>query len=230
MMPVRPVFVHGWGFGPDFWAPVVAALGWTDAVMLDLGFLEGVHPASPERAVQQLRSVQAGGGAVLGVGHSLGFLWLAQHMGHATADRLVGINAFAAFAARESFISGVPVRVLQRMSRGLSGAPEKVLADFRTLCGAGESDRPPNAPNLRLGLDLLQEGDVRPLLADRAGQYHILAAGQDPVVSSAMTRDSFVAEEAVMWVDGGHLLPQTNEQVCAAFVQAVRKTMEQDAR
>ncbi|MFT8417892.1 MAG: alpha/beta fold hydrolase [Acetobacter sp.] len=229
-MSVQPVFVHGWGFGPDFWEPVVTALGWTDAVMLDLGFVEGANPASPALAAQQFLAVQARGGAILGVGHSLGFLWLAQHMAQSGTDRLVGINAFAAFAARQNFASGVPVRVLQRMLKGLSGAPEKVLSDFRSLCGMREGGCTPNISNLRLGLDLLIDADIRPLLANRGGQCHVLAARQDPVVSATMTQDSFAEGTAVEWVDGGHLLPQTDVRACVAFLQAARKMMEQNAR
>lgn len=229
-MPVQPVFVHGWGFGPGFWAPLVDALGWTDACMLDLGFLGQGATASPALAARCLQAVQAQGRAVLGVGHSLGFLWLAQHMALSAQDRLVGLNAFAAFAACGSFPSGVPVRVLQRMHKGLSGNPEEVLADFCSHCGTQVVQGTPNASNLSIGLDLLINGDVRPILAAKTGQYAILAARQDPVVSATMTEDSFVEEDAVQWVDGGHLLPQTNVRACVAFLQAARRAMEQDAK
>ena len=230
MRPVKPVFVHGWGFGSGFWAPVVDALGWTDALILDLGFLEGSAPASPMLAAQHLQAVQVPGEALLGIGHSLGFLWLAEHMALSPTDRLVGINAFAAFAARESFASGVPVRVLQRMLKGLSNTPEKVLADFYNLCGASGPSMAPCAPNLRDGLDLLLAGDARPALAAKAGQYGILAARQDPVATPAMTEQSFAGCAAVQWVDGGHLLPQTDVSACATFLQAARRTMEQDVQ
>ncbi|MDE7546810.1 alpha/beta hydrolase [Acetobacter fabarum] len=230
MRPVQPVFVHGWGFGPEFWAPVVAALGWTDALMLDLGFLEGPVPASPILAAQRLQAVQMQGRALLGVGHSLGFLWLAGHMALLPTDRLVGINAFAAFAARESFASGVPVRVLQRMLKGLSDTPEKVLADFYSLCGAPRTSMVPCVPSLRKGLDLLLAGDARPVLAAKAGHYGILAARHDPVATPAMTEESFAGCTAAQWVDGGHLLPQTHVSACAAFLQAARRTMEQDVK
>lgn len=230
MRPVQPVFVHGWGFGPDFWAPVQAALGWDDALTLDMGFVGQARPASCALAAQQMQAAQAQGTAILGVGHSLGFLWLAQHMDLSFANRLVGINAFAAFAARETFASGVPVRVLQRMLKGLANAPEKVLADFRGLCGAEEATRcGPNVPNLRIGLDLLLTGDVRSRLAHAAEPCRVLAARQDPIVSSAMTEDSFAHGADVHWIAGGHLLPQTHVQACAAFLQSARKTMEQDA-
>lgn len=230
MSPVKPVFVHGWGFGPEFWVPVVDALGWTDALILDLGFLEGSVPASPMLAAQLLQAVQVPGEALLGIGHSLGFLWLAEHMALSPTDRLVGINAFAAFAARESFASGVPARVLQRMLKGLSNTPEKVLADFYNLCGASGSSKVPCVPNLRDGLDLLLAGDARPALAAKAGQYDILAARQDPVATPAMTEQSFAGCAAVQWVDGGHLLPQTDVSACVTFLQAVRRTMEQDVQ
>jgi pimeloyl-[acyl-carrier protein] methyl ester esterase len=230
MRPVKPVFVHGWGFGPGFWALVVDALGWTDALVLDLGFLEGSGPASPMLAAQHLQAVQGPGEALLGIGHSLGFLWLAEHMALSPTDRLVGINAFAAFAARESFASGVPARILQRMFKGLSNTPEKVLADFYNLCGAPASGMVPCVPHLREGLDLLLAGDARPALAARAGQYGILAARQDPVATPAMTEQSFAGCAAVQWVDGGHLLPQTDVSACATFLQAARRTMEQDVQ
>ena len=229
-MPVQPVFVHGWGFGPDFWSPVQAALGWTDALMLDLGFVEQAHPASFARALQQLQAVQVPGRAVLGVGHSLGFLWLAQHMDFACASKVVGINALAAFAARETFACGIPARVLQRMLKGLSDTPEKVLTDFRNRCGAPPTGCAPGVPNLRLGLDLLLTGDVRSRLAQRAEYCHVLAARQDPLVSTAMTEESFAGLADIQWVEGGHLLPQTHVQACAAFLRAVRETMEQDAK
>ena len=164
------------------------------------------------------------------VGISLRFLWLTEHMALTATDRLAGINAFAAFAAREDFASGVPPRVLQRMLRGLSVTPEKVLADFYNLCGAPVTVATPCVPNLRTGLDDLQKGDVRPILASRAGQCSVLAARHDPVVSSSMTQDSFAGRATVLWEDGGHMLPQTHVQTCVAFLQAVRSSMEQDAR
>lgn len=228
MKGIQPVFVHGWGFGPDFWAPVISALGWTDACVLDLGFLGGGN-ASPLQAAQQLQALQAEGRPVLGVGHSLGFLWLAQHMAFASRDKLVGINAFAVFAARAGFASGVPVRVMQRMCKGLSTAPEKVLTDFRTLCGAQVAAEPPQTQNLCTGLEMLMSADARPVLAGRARQCVVLAARQDPVVSPAMTEESFVGGPPVQWMDGGHLLPHTHVKACVALLEGARKMMEQNA-
>lgn len=228
MSRVQPVFVHGWGFGPAFWTPLVTALGWTDACVLDLGFL-GAESGTPAQAAQQLQALQGAGQAVLGVGHSLGFMWLAGQMGLSATDRLVGINAFAAFAARTDFASGVPVRVLQRMLKGVSSTPEKVLADFRAVCGAPAVDGPLSPQNLRYGLDLLISGDVRPVMARKRAQCSVLAARQDPLVPPAMTEDSFAEGVAVQWTDGGHLLPQTNVGDCVAFLQAARRKMEQGA-
>ncbi|MFT8931487.1 MAG: alpha/beta fold hydrolase [Acetobacter syzygii] len=227
-MPVQPVFVHGWGFGPDFWTPLLAALGWTDACVLDLGFVgQGVNTHA--QAMAQVQAVQAQGRPMLGIGHSLGFLWLAQHMEFSRANRLVGINAFAAFAARPDFTAGVPARVLQRMVKGLSSRPEQVLADFRGLCGAGEVEQPFCIPNLQKGLELLVSGDVRSRLAGIPEQYCVLAARQDPVVSPAMTEESFAGGPGVQWLDGGHMLPHTHLQDCVAFLQDAREKMEQRA-
>lgn len=229
MRAVQPIFVHGWGFGPDFWSPVQKALGWDNALTLDLGFVEQAPPASFTRALQQLQAAQAPGRAVLGVGHSLGFLWLAQHMDLSPASQLVGINAFAAFAAQQTFSCGIPARVLQRMLKGLADTPEKVLADFRSRCGAQLSGSIPNVPNLHMGLDLLLTGDVRSRLAHSGVCCRVLAARHDPLVSTAMTEESFAGLAEVQWVAGGHLLPQTDVQACAAFLRAARRTMEQDA-
>ena len=227
MTEPRIVLVHGWGFGPEFWAPVVARLPGRAISVADLGF----YGQEGDMAVEPLRAFCQGGGPVLAVGHSLGFLLLATQVELPKGSFLAGINAFGRFAAGPDFSAGVAPRLLARMMRGLEQTPLRVVNDFRARCGASSLPEQTalNAPALASGLTLLCEGEARATLADMAGRMAVLAGENDPVVPKAMTVASLPKFVACRWSEGGHLLPQTAPETCATFVARCHQTMRKIA-
>ena len=225
MPQVCSVFLHGWGFGADFWQPVLDALNWTNTCAPDLGFV-GATGNTAEPTLDRLRQA---GRPVFAVGHSLGFLWLAGQAALPAGSMLVGVNAFGRFAAAPDFEQGVPVRVLQRMRRGLAADAGTVVDDFRKRCGA--TTLPvgvtPHTQALQHGLDLLITGDVRQSLRERAGHVHLLGGRQDGLVPPDMTEASVPQGVPLVWQEGGHLLPQTHPAECAAYLETIRQSMEQ---
>ncbi|MBB2156494.1 alpha/beta fold hydrolase [Gluconacetobacter diazotrophicus] len=203
------LFVHGWGFTPDFWQPVQDRLGRQDAVRLDFGFFgPACMEARPARPY-------------VAVGHSLGALWLLLHRPAACLG-MVLINGFARFGAAADYRQGVPARVIDRMVQGLDHNADGVVATFRDRAGIGTP--PPGAADpdrLARALAILRDADARPLLAspDALPPVAVLAGRVDPIVSPAMTDACFHDRLAVDWIaDGGHLLPLTHPDACAAAI------------
>lgn len=218
----RLVLVHGWGFDRHMWDPVLAALASRrvfDTVLTpDLGFFGQSTSDLPARKTP-----------LLAVGHSLGLLWLLLHAPLPPDTLLLGINGFTRFARTDDFPAGVPPRVLDRMKRALGEDPTETVRQFHASCGPGRTDlsssHAPCVPALAKGLDLLRAGDARPQTAKVAA---VLATRDDPIVSPAMTEASFPAA-AIHWAEtGGHLLPLTCPELCAAFIDQAAKRDEHD--
>ncbi len=228
MARLLPVFVHGWAFGPEFWQPVLAQLNWADAVTLDLGFLKPeVSGVLKTLTLDEVRQKQQ---PILGIGHSLGFMWLMMQRRQGilpAGSQFAGINTFACFASRESFPEGVTPRIVQRMIRGLGREPVAVVNDFRQRSGASPVSAACCQPEeLAQGLDLLRTEDVRADLP--TGLLEVLAGRQDEIASPSMTEASFPAPAHIKWVENGaHLLPQTHPVECARFLETLRNRMEQ---
>lgn len=228
MARLLPVLVHGWAFGPEFWQPVLAQLNWADAVTLDLGFLKPeVSGVLKTLTLDEVRQKQQ---PILGIGHSLGFMWLMMQRRQGilpAGSQFAGINTFACFASRESFPEGVAPRIVQRMIRGLGREPVAVVNDFRQRSGASPVSAACCQPEeLAQGLDLLRTEDVRADLP--TGLLEVLAGRQDEIASPSMTEASFPAPAHIKWVENGaHLLPQTHPVECARFLETLRNRMEQ---
>lgn len=203
------LLVHGWGFDAAFWKPLQAALPDLDSVAWDLGFRgPPVTPALPADR------------PIIAVGHSLGFLWLLQER-PCRWDKLVAINGFPRFTKTEDFPAGVPSRLLDRMIGKLAGAPAAVTQDFLTRCGLDPAAYPMdeatlNAERLGWGLNGLAQWDQR----QNCRPDLVLAGRDDPIVSAAMTEAAF-ASPSVEWQDGGHLLPLTAPDWCAARLRGL---------
>ena len=218
----RPLllFVHGWGFGPGMWRSVLHALpGWRHHT-LDLGFF------GTEKTQIQSDS------PVIGVGHSLGFLWLLHHMGQtswgASCVGLVSIAGFSRFSRGENFPHGMALSVLQRMMRRLPQQPDTVLTEFRQRGGwRGRVAHCAGADVTRLsqGLAWLQRWDERAVLATWERPLVALAAEQDKIVPPALTTACF-PPAALHWLkEGGHLLPLTHPEVCAQTIRMFGERM-----
>ncbi|MBB2201696.1 alpha/beta fold hydrolase [Gluconacetobacter tumulisoli] len=211
------MFVHGWGFTPDFWAPVRSALDRTDGIDLDFGFF------GPERMTARPSR------PFVAVGHSLGALWLLRRRPEGCAG-MVLINGFARFSAAVDFPAGVPPRVVGRMIQGLDQNADDVVLTFRRRAGiAADLPGPAQAERLAAGLAILRDEDARPALADAAigrtmPPLAILAGGNDPIVTAEMTRACFSTRVPIEWVaEGGHLLPLTHPAICAAAISGMTR-------
>ncbi|GAA4476544.1 alpha/beta fold hydrolase [Gluconacetobacter asukensis] len=214
--PTALFLVHGWGFTPDFWQPVLTRLGGVEATALDFGFFG--PPSMTARP----------SGRHVAVGHSLGALWLLLNPPADCAGMLL-INGFARFGATADYPEGIPPRVIERMARGLDHHPDDVVATFRGRAGIETpAPGPARAERLAWALELLRDADARDSFDAESGAaesnaamppIRVLAGGQDPIVPPAMTEASFRGRVPVEWVeDGGHLLPLTHPDRCAAAI------------
>lgn len=198
------LLVHGWGFDASTWDAVRARLPREAAVhTVEFGFLG----AEPRLAVPPEVDVA--------VGHSMGLLWLLTAR-PCRWGRLVSINGFPRFTAAPDFPEGVPQRMVDRMRRRLETAPEAVLTDFRARCGAGpaEGEGVPDPDRLAWGLDLLRDGDGRPVPPDMVA----LGGEADPIVPPAMARAAFFFDGLGMVPQGDHLLPLSHPAEVAAVI------------
>lgn len=213
MTPPLLWLVHGWGFGPGFWRPLMAVLPDWPVLRADLGFF---GPAAPLRPPEQ---------PFVAVGHSLGFMraLLALGGGDAPCLGLVAINGFSRFCAGADFPRGVPPRLVQHMMDRLASSPEQVLAEFCQRAGggrqAGGGERG-NGPALHQGLNQLLTLDGRAALAAWRAPLLVLAADDDLIVPPALTRGCFPPPRQIQWsAQGGHVLPLSQASWCAAWLR-----------
>ncbi|KXV55292.1 hypothetical protein AD947_15315 [Acetobacter tropicalis] len=226
MTALQPVFVHGWACGPEIWQPVLAHLNLPHAHLIDLGYFAG---AAGEQDDGQILTALEADRPVLGVGHSMGLMWLLSQRDWPPGSRFVGINTFGRFACSADFLQGIGQRVLARMQSGLARDAGAVVNSFRTRCGmeAVEPSRC-HVSALQAGLSLLANGDVRAqiecLVAHDAACMVALAGGEDPIVSASMTQAAFPQDIKIEWQEKGqHMLPLTHPEFCAAHIQKLMK-------
>jgi pimeloyl-[acyl-carrier protein] methyl ester esterase len=208
---VQVLLVHGWGFGPEIWDRVAAALPGFEIARVDLGFFgpPRLCPPSPQ--------------PVLAVGHSLGLLWLLQHR-PCPWRALISINGFPRFTETEDYRPAVPVRLLERMLRRLDQDPAAVVGEFRHRCGCADPlpGRPETA-RLRWGLEGLRDWDARASLPE-AGPRLALGGGADPILPAGMAADGFAREHETL-AGAGHLLPLEAPDWCAARIARVAEAL-----
>ncbi|MBV1829373.1 alpha/beta fold hydrolase [Komagataeibacter sp. AV436] len=211
MSAALPVaFVHGWAFDPTFWAATRTALGTARTRCLDFGFF------SP-RAHMDLPQVP-----YIGVGHSLGTLWLLRHHGPLCRG-LILINGFSRFGAGPDFTAGIARRVIERMRQGLLRAPQGLLHSFRLRAGIDSPVPEPIARDrLETGLDALMDMDCRADLHATTCPVHVMAGTQDAIAPPALTKACFTARP-IEWVEGGHLLPLTHAGACAHAITTMAR-------
>lgn len=210
-MTARITLLHGWGYDAALWRKVMPLLEGLDVEVCDLGYFgEAKLPETHD-------------GPRIAVGHSLGALWWLT--GDAPWRTLVAINAFPRFTAADGFPQGVAPRVLDRMRRRFGETPGAVLADFQAACGGAGPVLPTDVAPLAVGLESLGRLDARAAWAARAADIRLLAGRRDAIVPAALTdaaaaplsNDHFRCIE-----DGGHLLPLTHPEACAAFIRNCR--------
>ncbi|WP_308719347.1 alpha/beta hydrolase [Komagataeibacter xylinus] len=203
-------FVHGWAFDPTFWAATRAALGKTRTRCLDFGFFAPrAHMELPQEPY-------------IGVGHSLGTLWLLRHHGPLCRG-LILINGFSRFGAGPDFTAGIARRVIERMRQGLLRAPQGLLHSFRLRAGINSPvPEPIVRDRLETGLEALMDMDCRADLQRTTCPVHVMAGTQDAIAPPALTRACFPAS-SLQWLEGGHLLPLTHATACADAITTMAR-------
>ena len=205
-------FERGWAMPPGFWDRLQA--------LLPPDLMDGAGKARAP---------------VLAVGHSLGLMRLLA----VPPDRLAGllsINGFSRFSRAPDHPDGIDARILQRMAQRLQRQPAATVADFRLRCGlaaTGPQQLPCDRAELAAGLRLLQEGDERAALAALSCPVLALAGGADEIATPALAQACFSSlaplaggQPGLRWVEqGGHILPVTHPQVCAAAILDLLATL-----
>lgn len=197
---MKLLFAHGWGFDRHFWQPLAALLGQWPQVIDDRGYFGA--PASP--IVE---------GPCVAVTHSFGTMRVLAAPPAGLAG-IVAINGFDRFVADEGK-PGVPQRVLDRMVLRFETQPEKVLSDFRRLCGCEEPFGTIDAAALKADLLRLRATDHSPTTVPIV----TLHGERDPLLPADMRATTLPRADRIELPDGGHLLPVENPHACAAAVR-----------
>jgi pimeloyl-[acyl-carrier protein] methyl ester esterase len=209
----RPLLLaHGWSFSAAFWTPLLARLSSHPACLVEAGYL-GARPSRPSPPP-----------GYLAIAHSAGLATLLSDLPPGCSG-LVAIAGFTRFTAAADFPAGVPPRSLARLRASLAADPDATVSQFHARCGATPAPATPKsgAPNpgrLATGLAALESSDHRATLSRLGVPVLALAATDDPVVTPAHTAACF-PPDAIRWSrSGGHLLPLTRPDWCAALIEA----------
>lgn len=209
------LFVHGWGFDRHFWQPLIRALPTTHPIVTyDLGF-RGAESRQPLSPCEEY----------IAIGHSLGFMWLAQHLNDEQIIARIAINSFSRFTDDASWPQGVPARELQLMQRQFKRHPKKTWQQFlqRTSTSIPETITQSAMDNdmMQAGLQWLAEWDVRAALQHNRPML-ALCGEVDNVVPCALSSASFgnLPYCKQIWhPTGDHLLPIHQSHWCAQQIQ-----------
>lgn len=200
-------FLHGWGYDASFWTPLRNHLSELRHVCEDASYFgPASRPALPETPFWA-------------IGHSAGACsLLALDSPHCLG--LISINGFARFTSAEDFPEGVPERILRRMIRQLDRQPETILHQFRQMCGETDPVLPAtvNREALKAGLSTLASMDHRSLLPRWGRRLHSLHSPDDPL---SPARNGLRPHVPGIPLPGGHLLPLTHPQDCAALLKRI---------
>lgn len=191
------LMLHGWGFDAQLWDPLADALADYPIIRWDRGYFGAL-------------SEQAVAAPVIGIGHSLGAMLLAERLPEGTP--LIAINGFDHFTGPDA----VPSRIMERMQARFAEAPREVLADFRTRCGAASIAGPICEERLAADLTLLATGRV----ASRCGKLLVLHGMADPILPSILRDSAFPGSIRAEHSGAGHLLPLTHPGWCAERIVA----------
>lgn len=201
-MTSRILLVHGWGFDPGFWEPVMARLPDFQVDCVNMGFRGPAHVPQSRRP--------------LVVAHSMGFAWALANIPRPWAG-VVAINAFARFTRAPDFVEGVAPRLIERMATRFQTEPVAVATEFLSRCGV-ESPVVADLDPLPLGqaLEWLARCDRRAVMAGLDCPLLALSGTRDPIVPETMSRAAFASRELVLVEGAGHLLPQTHAEWVAS--------------
>jgi len=191
------ILLHGWGFDAGLWDGLAQALSNHPIARWDRGYFG-------ERAASAVE------GPVVGIGHSLGSMLLAEQL--PPEAPLIAINGFDRFVGD----GAVAPRVLERMRSRFAEDPAEVLGEFRERCGAAAP--PEELDESRLGIDLALLGSRRTAAAPL--RTLSLQGGQDPILPESLRERVFPGAERATLSDAGHLLPVSHPAWCAERIEA----------
>lgn len=221
-------FLHGWGFGPEAWAPWRTAFPDRTVETLDAGYF------GPERM-----SLPDNPDGWIGIGHSLGF---ARLLSLPTSWRgMIGFGAFLHFCRKDAVFpkdTGAAPELLDAMNARLDADPADVLSRFVRRCGhQGICPTPPLKDGLfRLRNDLvfLRDLDLRGHAQSQVKQEDtasdtstpppilLLHALDDRIVSPLLAQEATAQlpnAHLIQLGSGGHALPFTRTVECLPYVQ-----------
>lgn len=201
-MTVTLAFLHGWGFGKDFWSPLRTLLPeWLHAVD-DRGYFCAQHDLEIS-------------GPAIAVAHSFGTMRLLAQPPAGLAG-LVAINGFTRFCADET-APGVPPRIVAQMRKAMAADPARVVQGFRAGCGIEDGFSSIDPAPLSADLDTMQSASLAapavPVLSLEGARDHLL---------DRLTRDAQFPGaqiERAEQADGGHMLPLTHPEWCAQHIR-----------
>ena len=162
MKPSAPiVLLHGWGFTPAVWAPLLDAL-----TSLGIGRDQISTPALPLHTTGLHNSQQALFDQLPPVAHLVGWSLggeLALSLALAAPERLASLTLISAtpcFLNRDTWTAGQPATLLDDFDQRLAGDPAALLKRFGMLIRHGDTDA---ARNRSLHTELQAMHDTNPL-------------------------------------------------------------------
>jgi pimeloyl-[acyl-carrier protein] methyl ester esterase len=195
---MKLVFAHGWGSGPFVWKEMVDSFQDHEHSIINMGFLGEENLAVPEDKF-------------IGIGHSLGGLWLLKHY----PKQMAGFVSIASF---NSFYDHIPSQILTAMKRNIIKDTSSQLKDFWHHAGL---DQPNGFKNLKPvalleGLGWLSQWKAE---IPESLPLKILASHDDHIVPKKMTTDIW-GKYPIDWINqGGHMLPITQPEWCSKHIQ-----------
>lgn len=190
---MKLVFVHGWGSGTFVWKDMIDDFQGHECHMVNLGFVGEENIVMPE-------------GKFVGIGHSLGGLWLLKHH----PEQLAGFISIASFSC---FYKHMPQQILAKMQKNIAKDMIGQITEFWHHAGLDQPGGFKNLNPLKLveGLSWLAqwEGNVPQDIPVK-----IMASHDDNIVPEKMTQDVW-QKYNIEWIEnGGHMLPLTQSKWC----------------
>ena len=198
------VFVHGWGSGTFMWKDLIDKFPEHNCHMVNLGFIGEENLSVPK-------------GKFIGIGHSLGGLWLLKHY----PNQMIGFISISSFTC---FYKHIPQHFLSKMKKNVARDVTAQLKDFWSHAGLDQPKGFMNIKPVKLieGLTWLSKwrADIPPNLPVKA-----LAACNDHIVPKEMTEDIW-GNYDIEWIEtGGHMIPLTQSEWCLkeikSFIDAI---------